>query len=165
MHREGHIGAALVAYAPVVAMVVAAGGEGLAIAGGAVAVGLSMLPDWDQKLPLVSHRGVTHTVHFAGVVGTILGLVGALLGAAGGLLAMLALGVFGFAVGTVTILSHIAADALTPMGVEPFRDGRRYSYDVARAANPLANYALLALGVVAVALGYGLGAAVAALAP
>lgn len=162
MHREGHVGAALLAYAPVGAVVVAAGADELALAGGAAVVGLAMLPDADQKLPFVAHRGPTHTVHFAAVVGALLGVVGVVVGAAGGLAAALVLGAFGAAVGTVTILSHIAADALTPMGVAPFGDGgRRYSYDVARAANPLANYALLALGVLAVAVGYGLGAAVA----
>jgi inner membrane protein len=58
--------------------------------------------------------------------------------------------------------SHIAADALTPMGVEPYRDGRHYSYDVAKAANPLANYALLAVGVLAVGVAYVAGATVGA---
>lgn len=57
------------------------------------------------------------------------------------------------------------ADALTPAGVEPFGDGRHYSYEVARAANPLANYTLLAIGLLAVAVAYALGGAVATLVP
>lgn len=164
MHREGHVGAALVAYAPLVAVTSAVGLDGLALAGGFVVAGLAMLPDVDMKLPLVAHRGPTHTVRFAVAVAAALGIAGVALGASDGLLAAVGLGVFGALVGAVAVGSHIAADALTPMGVEPFDDGRRYSYSVARASNPLANYALLALGVLAVAVGYGLGSAVAALA-
>jgi len=47
------------------------------------------------------------------------------------------------------------------MGVDPFRTGRRYSFDVVRAANPIANDALLALGVVSVGIAYVVGAAIA----
>jgi inner membrane protein len=161
MHREGHIGAALVAYAPIGGILVAAGIDTLAVAGAVVAFGLAMLPDWDQRIPFVTHRGVTHTVHFAGAVGGVLSLAGVVLGLSNGILVGIALGVFGFVVGFVTIGSHIAADALTPMGVEPYRDGRRYSFDIVRAANPIANYLLLTLGIVAVALAYIVGATVA----
>lgn len=157
MHREGHVGAALVAFSPIGATLLAVGLEGLALGGGAVAFALAMLPDVDQRIPFVSHRGVTHTVHFAAAVGGILGLAGVLLGSTAGLETSIALGAFGVVVGSVTILSHIAADALTPMGVEPFRNGRRYSFDLVRAANPIANYALLGVGVVAVALAYAAG--------
>jgi inner membrane protein len=50
-----------------------------------------------------------------------------------------------------TVGSHILADALTPAGVRPFAPYRDdfYSYDLARASNPIANYALLAVGVLA----------------
>jgi inner membrane protein len=47
------------------------------------------------------------------------------------------------------------------MGVEPLgTGGPHYSVGVARAANPLANYGLLALGIVAVAAGVVVGEAV-----
>jgi inner membrane protein len=160
MHREGHVGAAFVAFSPIGAILLAVGLEGLALGGGAVAFALATLPDVDHRLPFVSHRGVTHTVHFAVAVGGIVGLAGVLLGSTAGLGTALALGAFGGAVGSVTILSHIAADALTPMGVEPFRNGRRYSFDLVRAANPIANYLLLGIGVVAIALAYVVGTGV-----
>jgi inner membrane protein len=163
MYRKGHVGAALLAYAPIAAVVVAIGFDGVAIGGGAVAVGLASLPDADQRVPFISHRGVTHTVHFAVGIGVLLGLGGGLVGASGGPVPAIALGAFGFVVGTVTLLSHVAADALTPMGVEPFHDGRHYSYDVTRAANPVANYVLLGLGIVAVVVAYAVGVGVAAL--
>ncbi|CCQ33866.1 membrane-bound metal-dependent hydrolase (DUF457) [Halorhabdus tiamatea SARL4B] len=119
---------------------------------GAVGAGLlAMVPDYDQRVPGITHRGITHTVWFAALVGIALGLIGLAIGSSDGILAAIGLGVFGLLVGTVTILSHIAADALTPMGVEPFAPVRddHYSYDVARAANPIANYGLLALGIAA----------------
>ena len=125
MYRKGHVGAALLAYAPIAAVVVAIGFDGVAIGGGAVAVGLASLPDADQRVPFISHRGVTHTVHFAVGIGVLLGLGGGLVGASGGPVPAIALGAFGFVVGTVTLLSHVAADALTPMGVEPFHDAGR----------------------------------------
>jgi len=45
------------------------------------------------------------------------------------------------------------------MGVEPFAPIRddHYTYDVARASNPLANYGLLAMGVVATGLALAAG--------
>ena len=72
MHREGHIGAALVAYAPVGAVALALGFETLALVGAVAAGGLSMLPDYDQRVPGLDHRGPTHTVWFALVVGVVL---------------------------------------------------------------------------------------------
>jgi inner membrane protein len=163
MHREGHVGAALVAYAPIGALIVGVGATGPAVVGGAIAFGLAMLPDWDQRIPFIDHRGVTHTVHFAGVVGGILGLGGVVFGITAGIWASIALGVFGFVVGSLTILSHIAADALTPMGVKPFRDERHYSFDLVRAANPIANYLLLVIGILAVVLAYVAGVTMAEL--
>lgn len=159
MYKEGHIGAALLAYAPVGAVVLLLGFDTYALVGGAVAVGLSMLPDYDQRVPGLDHRGPTHTVWFALSVGALLGILGGLSGREEGALAVVALALFGFLLGTLTIGSHVLADSLTPAGVRPFapyRD-RRYSYDLAHASNPIANYALLALGGLAVVLALALG--------
>jgi inner membrane protein len=63
---------------------------------------------------------------------------------------------------TTAVLSHLFADALTPMGVRPFEphDDQEICFDVAPAANPLANYALLALGGVVVFIGWVFAAAI-----
>lgn len=63
---------------------------------------------------------------------------------------------------TTAVLSHLFADALTPMGVRPFEphDDQEICFDVARAANPLANYAPLALGGVVVFIGWVFAAAI-----
>jgi inner membrane protein len=125
MHREGHYGGALLAYAPLGSTVIALGFPTAGVGGGVLAVALAMLPDWDQKLPLVTHRGVTHTVHFAAVVAVGTGLLGAGTGASASdatPLVVAGAAVFGATTGAVAILAHIGADALTPMGVEPLGD-------------------------------------------
>lgn len=156
MHRLGHYGAALIAYAPVGGVTLAAGFRELAFIGAVGVIPLAMVPDWDQRAPGIAHRGVTHTVHFAALVGGILALAGFLIGTSAGIASAVFLSVFGFAVGFGTMLSHIAADALTPMGVEPFRNGKRYSLDLVKAANPVANFLLFGLGILTVAaVGWG----------
>lgn len=163
MHKYGHYGTALIVYAPVGFLILAAGFTDVALAGAAVVVGGAMLPDVDMKLPFVKHRGPTHTVGFALAVGVTLALLGTLVGSGTGALAALALGLFGFVVGSLTVGAHLLADALTPMGIRPLepRDDREVCLDVTRASNPLANYALLAVGAILAGLAFLLGTGVA----
>ena len=142
MHKKGHHGAALTAYAPVGMGALTLGFDVTAVGGGLVAVGLAMLPDVDMNLPNVAHRGPTHTIHFALGVGIVAGVVGAVLGQAATSQWLLTVGsgLYLALVGSLTIGSHIAADALTPMGVTPFGDDRHYSYDLWNADSVLANY-------------------------
>lgn len=164
MHRPGHYGAALIAYAPVAFVTTAAGFLELALVGGVGVVMLAMLPDFDQRVPFVRHRGPTHTVWFMLAVAVVLAVGGTLFGASDGVVNAVGLGVFGFAVGVVSIGSHIAADALIPAGVRPFAPvrPRRYTFELAKASNPVANYALLAIGAVAALVAVGAGNAIAA---
>lgn len=166
MHRDGHLGASLLAYAPLGFLAVAAGFDRAAIAGALLAAGLSMAPDVDQRVPGLDHRGPTHTVWFAAVIAVLLGAGGAAVGfTRGSLLVGVALAVFGALVGATSILAHIAADALTPSGVRPFAPRRdtEYSLEVATAANPVANYAILAAGLGASALALWAGSSIASL--
>jgi inner membrane protein len=59
-------------------------------------------------------------------------------------------------------VAHLLGDVLTPTGVRPFAPIRdeKYTLDVVKAANPLANYVLLGIGVVAVAGALAAGTAV-----
>jgi len=169
MHREGHYGASLLAYSPLGFVVIALGFPTAAVGGGALAVVLAMVPDWDQRIPGVAHRGPTHTVHFAAVVAVLTGLLGAGMGASvsdGNALVALGAGVFGATTGAVAILGHIGADALTPMGVTPLGEGGPYiSYDVCRADSTLGNYGLLALGGAAALVAFYAGRGVHAYLP
>ncbi|WP_324661965.1 metal-dependent hydrolase [Haloarcula sediminis] len=148
MYRLGHQGAALVVYAPLGLALLLLGRPTLAVGGGAVSLSLASLPDIDQRLPGVAHRGSTHTLGFALTVGATLGALGWLLGRSAGVEAAVAFAVVG-AAGTAAIVSHLLADALTPMGITPFWpvSDRHYTADLCRADNTLANYALLALGI------------------
>jgi len=163
MHKPGHYGAALLVYAPIGFLMLALGFDGLAVIGGAIAVGGAMIPDLDMRIPGVQHRGITHTVWFALLAGIVLGVAGGLLGSSSGAIATAGLSVFGFLVGTLTISAHLLADALTPMGIRPLEpiDDLEITLDVAKAANSVANYALLALGIATITVAAVVGQAIA----
>lgn len=161
MHREGHIGVALALYSPFAAVLAVLGGAGLAIMIGVAVAGLCMLPDIDMKVPLVKHRGLTHTVHFVGLVSAALGLGGLALGLAGGsIVAALMLTVLLALVGVIGVGSHLLADMLTPAGVDPWAKGEVRTYNLTKAANPIANMALLGIGVLLLVLAIGIGTAI-----
>lgn len=152
MRQTGHYGAALLVYAPV-GFALLAVDPLLAFAGGAGVLALATLPDFDLRVPLVPHRGPTHTVLFVALVAGLLGAAGWYAADAAGFdPAVLAL--FGFGVGVLGVGSHLLADALTPMGVTPFwpLSGRNYTLGLTHADNPVANWLLLALGVLATAV-------------
>ena len=154
MYKLGHYGVALLVYAPLAFALLVAGYEVAALLGGAGMVVLSTLPDIDHQLPLVSHRGPTHSVLFAlvvggGVAGVVMVLAPPYLGVTGTPVAA----AFGFGVGTLAVLAHLLGDVLTPMGIRPFWpvSNASFSLSVTRASSPVANYLLFALGVLAAA--------------
>jgi inner membrane protein len=164
VYRPGHVGVTLLVYAPVGYLLLVDGRGTLAVLGGAIAVALAMIPDFDIRLPGVSHRGATHTLLFALCVGAALGAIGwAIANAIGGVslplgegvgvrtdrVSSVRLGVFAFSIGALTVCSHLLADVLTPMGIAPFWpvSSKRYSFDVVKASNTVANVVLFVLGV------------------
>lgn len=161
MYKTGHWGASLLLYAPV-GFALAGVRPAFAVVGGAVVLALARLPDVDHRLPVVSHRGVTHTLLFALAVGAVVGAAGYALGVGVGAGAETTrlLAVFGAFTGTFGIVAHLAADWLTPSGVPLLwpLTGRRYSVGVARADNVVANYGLLVLGIAATAAALYVGA-------
>ena len=163
MYRAGHYGTSLVAYAPVGFVLTALGVVELAVGGAAVAVAGAMIPDWDQRVPFISHRGPTHTVWFALLVGAVYAAIGAALGSSVGVAGVALFGLVGGTVGVATIVGHLLGDVLTPMAVRPFKpmSSASYSLDIVKAANPIANYALLVVGVAVVVAAVGAGGAVA----
>jgi inner membrane protein len=159
MFRKGHYGVSLIVFAPVCFALVRFGRPDLAFVVGAAMLWLTMLPDVDHRLPGVPHRGPTHSLAFAALVGGGFALVGRAAASAGlgdvGLAAVAdgsAVG-FGFLVGFLTVLAHLLADALTPAGVNflwPL-SGSEYTLSLWPSDNRLANYGLFAAGVFAVA--------------
>jgi inner membrane protein len=171
VYRPGHTGVSLLVYAPLGYALLIEGRVALSIVGGGLVIALAMVPDLDMRVPGVSHRGSTHTLAFALCIGVLLGAggwalatalgeAGMALGGAGttlgegvtvrvGGVSPIGLGGFAFAIGVLTICSHLLADVITPMGIAPFwpLSGRRFSLGIAKSSNTFANALLLALGV------------------
>jgi len=141
----------MLVYAPLGFALLIAGRADLAIAGEIGVCWLAMVPDQDRRVPFVKHRGSTHTVAFALLVGAVLGGVGWILGGRPAAIGAGSLAAFGFAVGTLAVLAHLVGDVLTPAGIRPFwpLSGREFTLSVARADDAVANYGLFALGVFA----------------
>lgn len=155
MYRTGHVGVSLLVFAPLGYLLMAAGMPVAAFVTGAAMCWLTMLPDVDHRLPLVPHRGPTHSLLFAVAVGGVFAVLGSQISptVVSPSLALPPLAPFGFVVGFVAVVAHLAADALTPSGIPLFwpLSTRRYRFVVARADNPVANYVLFAMGIFAVA--------------
>lgn len=177
MHRRGHVGMAMLAYAPAGYILLQEQQVGLALLGLVGVLAVDRLPDKDQWFPILDHRGTSHSLFAALVVGVVLGglgwVVGDQLGAA---LASLdsstvgpfagvfeiagqqlrgldesALAQFGFGVGVYGIIAHLLGDVITVSGIRPLLplSGWRISLSRLHADNPLANNALFGVGAVA----------------
>lgn len=152
MYRTGHLGTSLLVFAPVGYLLVVAGYPVAAFVTGATMLWLTMLPDVDHRLPLVPHRGPTHSLLFAGAVGAAFAVLGGFLGEQVVALPPEGLVPLGFVVGFVAVGAHLLADLLTPAGVPLFwpLSDRRHSLDLTRADSTVANSLLLLLGLAVV---------------
>ncbi|RJX43218.1 metal-dependent hydrolase [Halonotius aquaticus] len=148
MYRKGHLGVSLLVFAPVGYWLVSVGEPEAAMLTGVVLLWLAMLPDIDHRFPVIEHRGVTHSLVFAGLVGGLFAVAGVALGDVFRV-AGLGLGTFGFLLGFLTVGAHLVGDALTPAGIPLLWPlPRTYSLSVTRADNTLANYGLFVVGIV-----------------
>jgi len=123
-------------YAPIGYLLLAVD-PALAVPGGAGAVGVARLPDYDLRVPFLEHRGVTHTLLFLGLVAAVLGGVGYAVAGGFGTDPVRTAGLGGV-VAAVAVGSHLLVDALTPAGVPllwPLSD-ETYSIDLATASIP-----------------------------
>ena len=152
MYRIGHLGVSLLVFAPMGYLLVAAGQPLAALVTGGAMLWLAMLPDVDHRIPGIPHRGPTHSLLFAALVGGAFAGAGALLADGLGTFDRARLTTFCFLVGFVSVGAHLLGDVLTPAGVNLFWPwGREFSLYVTRADNTIANYGLFLLGVFAVA--------------
>jgi len=157
VYRKGHLGVALLVFAPIAFVLLAADRATLAVVTGGAMLWLAMLPDVDHRLPGVPHRGPTHSLLFAALVGGAFAAVGAALGtvvgdagSVGGVSGV-SLPVVGFAIGALTVVAHLLGDALTPAGVNFLwpASTRTYTIGLCRADNTVANYGLFVVGIFA----------------
>ncbi|MDZ7730116.1 MAG: metal-dependent hydrolase [Natrialbaceae archaeon] len=160
MNRDGHYGVALLVYCPRRLCAGAIGIQPACGRGGIALLVLVMVPDWDLYVPLLPHRGPTHSVTFALLVGLAVG-IGVAYGIREGLLGPLtasadplSLVLGGVFIGSFSVVSHLLGDVLTPMGIRPLWPLSSYyiSFDITRAANPISNKLLLAAGIGAAGL-------------
>lgn len=144
MYALGHVGAALLVYAPVAALLTSIGRPDLATVGTATAVALATSPDVDQRFP-VDHRGPTHTVWFGAGCGIGTGILTAMVSPLAG--------VVGATAAFLAVCSHLGADVVTPMGIMPLAplSDWEHSFDIVPSRNSRANIAVLVAGVTATA--------------
>ena len=164
MYTKGHIGISLLLYAPIMSWLLANGFVGFGIAGFLFVGAFATLPDQDQNVWFLSHRGRSHSIGSAFIFGlsTVLILVLVFtfsamflvpLGSIIGVPPMAIIGFFGF-ISVFTFISHLLADLLTPSGVRvlrPFSD-KKYGAGLVYASNPVANIAFWLIGWIAVIL-------------
>lgn len=141
MHREGHRGIVLLALAPVVEIFLRAGRPFLALLACGVLV-TERFPDKDQQIDGLRHRGTSHSLFAAWVVGWVCAGLGWGLGTyvtvpvadwlsatgvdlLGWVTVRLAaldpptLAAVGWCVGSGGILLHLAGDIITKQGLQP----------------------------------------------
>lgn len=148
MELPGHVGVALLVYAPLAAVAFRRGRPSAAWLGFAGVAALCMAPDVDLYLAGVPHRGVTHTVWallaLAAVVGLLAAAAWPLRGRSRPRNAR-----FGATVGGASVLSHLLGDVITPMGIRPFAPlpGGTLTLSLVYAADVRANLTLLVAGL------------------
>jgi inner membrane protein len=180
MHRHGHIGITLLVLTPITYGLTRSGHVALATL---IVVGVLLiepLPDNDHWIPGLSHRGVSHSLLTAGIIGLVCAGCGWLLGryltvplahwlqttvlpatnitavtiATEQLVTLTpeTLAGLGFVIGVLGICVHLAGDIITVSGIQPFLpfSRRRISLSRLRAASTLANTVFLLLGVLAI---------------
>jgi len=156
MYPPGHVGLTAVLVAPFVYWFRLAGRERTAAECLVVAIALSLLPDVDALLPGLVHRGVTHTLLAAVVAGVVVAALVRPDGASPLALADERVTVSA-CIGAAGVVSHLAGDIITPMGIQPLFPLRQtlYTLDIVQASSPAANSLLLIAGGIAVTLTYG----------
>ncbi|MFB6113920.1 MAG: metal-dependent hydrolase [Halodesulfurarchaeum sp.] len=148
MLRSGHQGLALLLYTPLSGLIVGTGGTAMLV-GVPVLLLAARVPDFDRWLPLLSHRGLTHTIWFAIVLSVAFAVgIGTVLDPAitPESHTLLVYGTLGAVVG---LLSHLLGDSVTPQGIRPFwpLSSRRIALHIVRSSDRRVNAFLLVLGV------------------
>lgn len=150
MFPPGHFGVVLLLFAPLAYVLVVRELDANVLPGLAAALFLTLVPDLDLVVPVLVHRGVTHTFLAAGCLGAFAGVLWY-----GSGQRSLGTGVeraaVGFTVGALSGVGHLLGDVITPMGVRPFAPLSQtvYSLSLVQSRNPSANMLLLSAGVLA----------------
>ena len=180
MYRYGHIGIVLLVYAPFTYVLLTTGHPTLAILCGLGILAIEPLPDRDFRLPFLSHRGISHSLFAALLIGLVMGAVGWLVGRyaispivqafqessiirltdSENILRDLrvydaeAFSLIGFAVGVFGVIAHLLGDMITISGIRPFLpfSHRHVSLSSVHSDSLIANSALFVLGILAITI-------------
>lgn len=173
MYKTGHYGISMLLYSPILLIAGVLGYFLHGIVGLGVVLFLTPVPDSDIQYDFLTHRGFTHSVPFAFLIGlamtaVTIGAYMLLNGTAvlfplrmSTVLQLSGLAVGSFIVGSLGILFHLLGDIITPMGIRPFQkpplipntrlfSEKRYSYKLVYAKNQWANIGFFILGGIAI---------------
>jgi len=137
MYRKGHLGISLIVFSPILALLFQ---NNLALTGlfGLIIILLTAnLPDIDIKPPFryfLTHRGETHTIWFAILIGILSSITFSQIPSSFTNLTPVMQFVFGFVFGFIGILNHLIGDVITPTGIKPLWPiGPRYKIHITTA--------------------------------
>lgn len=167
MHSQGHFGVSMVLCAPVlfVSIISEMYVVGVLVCG--LMLMFSSTPDIDLKIPWVSHRGFTHTVHFAILFGGFMSIVSFValtsikelfvieyiiqLSVLSSIVQISSVIFIGSVLG---VMSHLFGDILTPTGVHFFSRSNNFGYslNVCNASSKVGNNSIVKLGFLIVGL-------------
>lgn len=167
MYKSGHFGLSLTLYAPFLYFFLQSNRYLVGLLGLFIVTACSSLPDLDLKIKFIKHRGYSHTIVGAVVIGAIISVATFIsyvyiinIISSFGLemkytAAMFA--VMGFLFGFYGTLTHYAGDIVTPMGLKPLApfSKKEYTLDLFYAKNKLANGGSLFLGFLITASVFG----------
>lgn len=148
MFPPGHYGMAMALYAVVGYVLLKRGYVRDALSGGGIVLAYTLFPDMDGKLSFVVHRGVTHTLWFAVVVGAFcVVVVSTSLARRERREAVRGAG-WAFFLGAFAVVAHLLADVVNPWGIMPLYpvSSALFTLDLVRATNDAANYGMFAAG-------------------
>ncbi|WP_267643205.1 metal-dependent hydrolase [Haloarchaeobius amylolyticus] len=152
MYAAGHIGLALLAFAPVGWLLCTRGHHRVALGGLVLAALSATLPDLDLFVPFLAHRGPTHTIWFVALCGLTAGVLGTVLlqSSRSRDRSLYLSGGFPGLVVALSVCSHLLGDVITPMGLRAFAPltNSHATLALVYAQNPTANSVLLLLGSV-----------------
>lgn len=150
MHPKGHLGISLVVYAPIALFLGMNGFYLFAVLGFFMMGAFATIPDNDQRIPVIKHRGLSHSIASALLFGVVLGFVAIFFVPLFAMIGIPAGPVVGFAafIGMFVFLTHLIGDSITPTGIKPFAPISDYkiTFGIVKADNTIANLVLWVAG-------------------
>lgn len=131
MKGLGHYGTAMLLYSPILFIFTTQGFILIGLTGLFTVFILSRIPDVDYYIPFITHRGVTHTVWFAILIGFLVSIPFDSMGSIYMFDERISYRLIVFVHGLFSIITHLIGDSLTPTGVRPFMPFKMTNYSLA----------------------------------